>query len=335
MFGDHIIGTWCLDSVGQVFPMLSPSENVHDKYGAFHSAFRPIQQRLPVADKGKQIVCIYTLFYNNLRYEQNVHMYAKAAVYAYKQLLRCTNILDVGQVRFFIDRKILDIAKPYFVAAGIDSLILEFNCDLPVNYANKLRNFCDERLQTFECILYSDVDMWFATEDEETFDFHEIAENGNDNDMLAISMLRTKEHLEQEFYHRWDHVANAEGVKAYVKEHFGTDALALPGRYCPIQKKEMPYTGISGQLWAIYPERDVFRNLREYTQQTRGFILDDQASMTGFFYVHRPKFEEVFRYIPTRMMYNTGTYLFQHFAPDVIDENRQWYNYFSEVAPSR
>lgn len=56
----------------------------------------------------------------------------KEALYAYHQLVRHTNILMCGRIRFFVDANVLQDAIPFFRAVGLESLVVPIS--VPSNY---------------------------------------------------------------------------------------------------------------------------------------------------------------------------------------------------------
>lgn len=320
-FGKHIVGTYALDQHGKVFPLISHTENNHATLFGFPAALTPIKQPLQNARKeNAELAIIYCLFYHPLHISHDIHIYAKSMVYAYKQLIRHTNIADVGSVYLFIDKRILDIVYPYCLEASIQKLIVPFDSDKQVQYAAYIPHFWHEAIEDVRYRFYMDVDMWWINLiNEDKFDYGvmiEVLENQN-ADVFGLPVPKDTNATAGDLYKRsvLPEDTHIEQTKIWMRENF--EAEVPP---------DEAIRAISGCHNGIR-QSDTLNILRNFYQEVSEFIRDDEALWTIFL----TKFNDIgvkniadvisgtgfsheeYKHHKKAELAHVGTYMFEHF----------------------
>lgn len=330
-FGKHIIGSYGLDRDFELVPMLTYTASPSDKAHGYPAAFMPIDTPLSIADQGSDILYFFCLFYSD-RSELNLHIYAKSMVYAYKQLIEHTNILDAGQVRFFIDSRCAHSVMPYLQAANIHSLAVLFSSDKPVNYASYIPCFYHEAAQPFRYRFYTDLDMWWANmSDHPPFDFNNLIEkwDAQPESIYGQRVPKTVEQTHVDFYERYlkDETLLAE-LRQIMRDKFGAESF-------PTEE------GISGTRNAVRAGKEALMLQKTY-EQYGNLLRDDECFWTFFLKdtgydvsdigLHipgsGPRKEEMEQWQHGPIMVNVGTYAFDHYHPDRYQGFAKLYEHF-------
>ena len=74
---------------------------------------------LPIANQGDEIGLYFTILWNRWQHHDAARYYAKNITYAYRQLLRHTDVLDVGKVLIFVDERNAESVTPIFQMTGL------------------------------------------------------------------------------------------------------------------------------------------------------------------------------------------------------------------------
>ena len=126
-----------------------------------------IENKLPVCENLNPDISIsYYLFNKNTSPENptgeglSVIDYAYEAAYAYRQLLKHTNIQECGRVRFFMDRRCEGQIRPYFEKIGLDSLITLIDVPFGVRLSGYLPCISHEDVADCRYRFQSDSDLW-------------------------------------------------------------------------------------------------------------------------------------------------------------------------------
>lgn len=152
----------------------------------FSNTLPLIECRLPtVPDTPDRNVCSLTFYIfnkgvtaENTGEGHDYFLYAKEAAYAYRQLVRNTNILDCGRVRFFVDRRCAAKVEPYFRAIGIESLIVWIDVPTGVRLSNYIAHFDDPSIADCRYNFHCDTDFWFINllEKKKGFDWQRLCD---------------------------------------------------------------------------------------------------------------------------------------------------------------
>lgn len=138
-----------------------------------------IEESLPVCPEGTDISVSYYLFNkwtsqdapDNV--DQLVLSYAHEAVYAYRQLLRHTNIEECGRVRFFMDHRCQDQMFPYFESVGLNSLVEIVDVPGDIRLSGYIPQLSHEAVEPCRYRFHCDADLWWFSNEEsaERFDW--------------------------------------------------------------------------------------------------------------------------------------------------------------------
>ena len=138
-----------------------------------------IQEQLPVFENTLPEISIsYYLFSKWNKHEQNeqiqeyVIKYAHETAYAYRQLLRHTNIEECGQVQIFIDSACLDLMSPYFESIGLESLIVPIEVPKDIRLSGYIPQLNHKVLKS-RYRFHMDADLWFIGNGDK-FDWKEF-----------------------------------------------------------------------------------------------------------------------------------------------------------------
>lgn len=341
------LGTYILNRKGEEELKLVDRyfNQCHDRIGSFPAMLPPITHALPVADNDD---CPVGLFYNLFttdRFEHNFHIYLKSAIYAYKQLVDCTDILEVGKVRFFIDCRGAEIAMPYFKAAGIDSLVRFFDLQpwfegsnyLWLPLSSRYRHLEHPDFSDVHYILTIDVDYYYINiSNAPKIEFAKtckILENTADAEMYG-PISSGKQRPMEGFYYEYS--AQSETDKAEINK-------AMQGLF---SEPYPSYRGeaerfMAGQMIGFRNHSDTLKKWMDF-YNTYGFIAKDEVILHAFLATY-PEIEpipfgihpcEIFReadvreypsWVKYNVLINTGIYWF--IDSHVIEKTEPIYKY--------
>jgi len=318
-FGRHIVGTYALDPSGKVYPLLSHTENNHSVLFGFPAALDPLKTPLKNADKKDgNLAIFFCLFHHPLFVTHDLHVYAKSMIYAYKQMILHTNICDVGQVHFFVDKRCLNIVYPYCREASVHDLIVPIDCKHKIQYASYIPCFWHPAIENTKYKIYMDVDMWWINLHHKTpFDYAKVIETleNQDADIYGYPVPKTTESLKADLYQRciWESDTHAEKTKEWVTENFteveGDDLRAISGCHNGIRNSQ------------------TLEKLRMFYEEVNEFIRDDEAFWSVFLTKNtEEKIYPLHESIPGAgfseqevqahkqpSLAHVGTYMFEHF----------------------
>ena len=137
-----------------------------------------INEKLPLCEDGNLISISFFIF-NKDSSRDNPHghggkyaRYLKELTYAYRQLVNCTNILDHGRVRIFIDTRLYHYALPLLTKVGLDPLIVWVSIPHGCRLSGYILLFEDPSVSECHYRFNMDVDQFFITMiDQPAFDF--------------------------------------------------------------------------------------------------------------------------------------------------------------------
>lgn len=335
IFGRHIVGTEALSQNGKVFPLTSYANEPHSCFLGFPAAFPPITQELPYnCIDNPDIIMFYCISYNPNFATHDMHVYAKSMIYAYKQLVECTNIFECGRVYFFIDERCLPVVYPYIKAAGLLDLMNVFSSNKMMHYAAYIQFFFNNALMgTAPFRLYNDVDMWWINlEGAPKFDFKEMVEKINDS-KCAFYANTTPKPLDEylvDLFNRCKYPGDTHTIK--LKEM--------------VEKGELPtehIRGISGCQVGVKKDPIFLGHLEVFHKDWEYYIRDDEAFWQTFLtlkdwvdigsltdYIGGMGFSIAQReYHKEPQLAHVGTYMFEHFynlpyAEEIYDHVRDF-----------
>ena len=336
-FGKHITGTYALDPSGNVFPLLSHTNCNHSVMFGFPAAFPPIKDPLVVSRKeSTKLAIFYCLFHHPLHAIHDLHVYAKSMTYAYKQLVRHTNILDVGNVYFFVDERAMDIVHPYCREANISELIVPFHSDKQVQYAAYIPCFWHQTLNDIQYRFYMDVDMWWVNAaNDEKFDYQHLIDalDTQECDIYGLTVPKTEETTAADLYQRcvWDGDTHLKQTRQWMADNFGAES--------PSTEQIRAISGCHNGM----REGETLQALRDFYEEVEGFIRDDEALWT-IFLTKNPQFPiskisdiidgtgfyaDEFTHHSKAELAHIGTYMFEHFFNKPYAQT--FYNHCLEV----
>ena len=264
-----LAGTYILDADGNVVPMLAPTNSlIGYKMQCFSAQFPPIAKPLPVCDTGTEIGLFFYIFANH-KHLDNVHIYVKSAIYAYQQLIRHTNILDCGTIRFYIDKKCEHIAYPYFRAAGLES-ITECSYDFGEgkNFSGYFPLLDHQGVHYCRYRFKIDSDMWFINlNGAPKFDFREMVRRLDelDDGIFGHTITKTDQHAKQFYYPPWCTPAQHALAKKKLLEIFGSERLQGARHIAGF------FTGVRAASDALFKLLDFYQAYGEYFPDDEGF----------------------------------------------------------------
>ena len=123
-----------------------------------------ITDRLPVLN-GKEICFVFYL------YGEFINQYLEEMFYAYRGLMRHTNLAEIGRIRIFADTKEYHRIHQRLANRGLGNIV---KC-IPINGASPnsgyIPCFFEKEVQECRYAFFMDTDMWFAREGEARIDF--------------------------------------------------------------------------------------------------------------------------------------------------------------------
>ena len=150
-----------------------------------------ITEKLPVCPDGTDIGILYYLFSKNstpfvdvMHEEQGPVVYCKEIAYAYKSLMKHTNIAACGRVRIFADTRCYSYAKPYFEQIGLLPLVRWISVCAGWHYTGYMRLLSSEEFAGCRYTFFFDADHWFAGFDRNPFDFTQLCAHLDGTDEL-------------------------------------------------------------------------------------------------------------------------------------------------------
>lgn len=317
VFGKHIVGTEALNQVGNVFPLISQIDQPHGAFLGFPAAFSPWTAPLPTATKeDPEIVAFYCLSYHPNHATHDMHVYAKAMVYAYKQLIQHTNILDCGRVYFFIDKRCLPVVWQYVKQPSLKELVVTFESDKMIHYAAYIQFFYHEYMKNSRYRLYTDVDMWWINlENEPKYDLLKMMDemDTQNSSFFANDVPKTKDMYFQDLYGRC--VYEGDSHVDALKDGWG-DLLPKDN-----------IRGITGCQMAVRNDTEFLERLEKFYLDMNHLIRDDEAFWATFLtqnpdieltkltdYIQGMGFDEANREKHNKPeLAHVGTYMFEHF----------------------
>lgn len=322
-FGEHIVGTYALDTRGKEFALMSHSNGFHGNLFGFASAFRPLRNtNLPTDFRTDEpeIVVFYCISYHPEYYTHELHVYAKSMVYAYKQLLMSTNIRDMGKVYFYVDRRCLDTVYPYCKEANIAELVVPYDSDKNIHYASYIPCYWDEHMENARYRLYFDVDVWWINlHSKPEFDFGKMIEDLDEQGDGVISHQVTKsaEEIAMDIYKRcvFKGDTHPEKLKSWMHDNFGNDVPA-----------DHIKRSLSGCYTAL-PNGETLNKVRRFYNEVGDMIRDDE----GFWTIFLSKYPEVNIINITQHMTGVGfkrTQVAQHDRPQIINTGTYMFEHF-------
>ena len=274
-FGEHIFGTLALDCAGNMFPLTASVDyQCPGAFLSFPAAFAPWQELLPYKIHEKPLIdIIYCLSYHPNYFSHDTHVYAKSMIYAYKTLVQNTNILECGNVYFYVDNRVLDIALPYFRAAGelypqrngIEDLIIPFESDKKVHYAAYVPFLCEETEAKYR--LYFDLDMWWVNLYDSTFNWKSLVDK---LDKLPDGLLGCEVPKNSDSYHA--DIFNRCRYEGDVHLD-GFDESVLP---------KSDFRAITGSQNGVNAQGDTVKQIKSFYEDFGDVIRDDEAFWTTF-----------------------------------------------------
>lgn len=336
-FGKHIIGTYALSSDEKIFSLLTDSDRSHSAFLGYPAAFMPYMSGLPSSrEDNRDLAVIYCLSYRQAYFSHDLHVYAKSMIYAYKSLITHTDILDVGNVHFFVDERCMPVVYPYCEKVSIHKLVTPFKSDLDIHYAAYIPQFWAEQTHNTKYKLYFDVDMWWLNLlNSDRFSFADMLKKLDKDDTADIFGNEVPKPRE-------DHICD-------LKQR------------CVIGGKDNPHlTRLDAWMQANYGENlsktvrtisgsnNIIRNsptldrLKEFYKETGEFIRDDEAFWGAFLTKNKDvTISPIWQYIPgiadneEQMIHkphpgvmHVGTYMFEHFFEHPYA--KQLFEHFSE-----
>lgn len=275
IFGKHIVGTEALSQNGQIYTLSSYVNQPHSCFLGFPAAFSPITEPLPHYRlvENPDIVMFYCISYNPHYATHDIHVYAKSMIYAYKQLVRCTNILDCGRVMFFVDERCIPVVYQYVKAAGLLDLLFPFNSNKMMHYAAYIPFFFNNTLMgTTPFRFYNDVDMWWINlENAPKFDFMEMVSKIKEMD-CAFYANTTPKSLDEymiDLFNRCKYPGDThtEKLKEMMKDG------ELPTEYI---------RGVSGCQIGVKKDPIFLGHLENFYNKYGYYIRDDEAFWQTF-----------------------------------------------------
>ena len=157
------------------------------------STLPKINEELPVCNAENPVIGIFFIIYG-----QNMQLYTEEALYAYRQLLRHTNIEKVGKVIFFIDgMEHARTVETRLAKLGIEDAI----SFLPIGvdeFSRKIALFQHRELRDCKYVLYLDSDMWVASDGYPALDWKYITEKWDESEARTLygeQIFLSREHL--------------------------------------------------------------------------------------------------------------------------------------------
>jgi len=333
-FGHHIIGTYILDSNGKINTITAHSSDNHSVFFGFPAAFMPYLEPLPYHQRKDSLIdIIYCLSYRQSYFSHDLHVYAKSMVYAYKQLVTHTNILDVGNVYFYVDERCLPVVYPYCKETQIHHLIIPFKSNIDVHYAAYIPKFWDNNTKYK---MYYDLDMWWLNlKNNDTFDFQELVKKLDKDKQADIWGNDVHKPIDDHLIDLRQRCIISENdphlieLNQWIKDNYSDDMV------------EQIYT-ISGS-YQILRKSKTLDTLKNFYKEVGDFIRDDEAFWGAFFTTHPDiKVVNANEYVPGvrddniempnkphPALMHVGTYSFDHFFEHPYA--KQLYDHFCQI----
>lgn len=280
------LGTYILNKDGEEELLLVDRyfSKMHDRMESFPATLPPITESLPVADNDDCDVGLFYNLYTVDRFEHNFHIYSKSAIYAYRQLVECTDILEVGKVRFFVDRRGAEIAMPYFEVAGIASLVRLFDVKPWFEGSNYLYQPLSSRYQHLVHPDFSDVRYLFNID----VDYYYI----NIKNAPRIAFAKTCEALDRTDSEMYGHMGTGRKrpMHGYYYEYSAqseADKAAISDAMHVLFSEPYPsYRGeaerfMGGQMIGFHNGSDTLKRWIDF-YNIHGFIAKDEVILHAF-----------------------------------------------------
>lgn len=287
-----------------------------------------ITEQLPICSDGNDIAIVYYLFnkassplYDGYGHIEVIQTYCKELAYAYKNLLKHTNIDECGRVRIFIDTRCYKYAKGYFEEIGLDSLVRWISVPAGVRFTGYLPLFESNEFNDCKYIFSLDTDQWFTCFDDKLVDFKALCKQLDEAcdmtlygvDPMAGSTIKVlQEQFGRNYVYGDTHLGNTEEERFLYIRNIATEFLDrfflgdIPSKFKPIIELDSKTASITDKKLSVLRGRTVgIRKGSEAHKILREFFCrhsdhgDDEAMFSILFYLY-PKlklcnvFEPVF-----------------------------------------
>ena len=233
-----------------------------------------IHEKLPVANKGMDICIFTTIFYKDFYWNEfsskKAEYYAKNITYAYRQLIRNTDILDTCKFLCFIDDACWETATPYFQKTGMMPMVRRLS-DVSdgISYLNRVALLANENISNCRYMLSIDDDLWFA----KPFSFKSFAEKCDtaETDIWIYEWETSSDTRERKYY--TDDIDMANPLRHWVLNAFGkpyargTNDLLPYGTFVMIESGKKPFVDFYRNHGALFQDDEPFYEcMIEYQQ---------------------------------------------------------------------
>lgn len=137
--------------------------------GRWVTELPPITELLPVINNPNPLVAVYFVIFG-----QDMETYTEEAIYAYRQLIRHTNIAEVGKIHFFIE----GTPQAHFVEGRLTALGLNDAISFITMGDYKLARYIPlmqhRELRDAKYICFMDTDMWLLSDGHPRLDWRGI-----------------------------------------------------------------------------------------------------------------------------------------------------------------
>ena len=337
MFGHHVFGTHTLDYSGHNEILLrNGGSEWEDRFTGFTASLLPVKRHLPLANKGSEIFHFYCLSYKRVLsnaggHLSNLHIYAKEMVYAYRQLIKTTNtnFLELGQVRFFIDKRCLDVVMPYLKAAGLESLVIPFDSDKNVDYSAYMQFFNHEVCKPFKYVIYTDTDEFWANPMKgEAFNFQHAINVADDLqcDILSQILPESLDRVSTDLYSRY--IAGGEEFAQYNEDRLNKKKQYVIKEFGEELPQVLAESSITGRMQMV-KSGSIPSLISDYYNECGDLFRCDEALWCLFIAKHKCKAG----HIPINLysnehavLYPVGAYHFLHIQVDRFTHYNNIYN---------
>lgn len=337
MFGNHVFGTHTLDYSGSNEILLRNGASAwEDRFTGFTASLLPIKRHLPLANKGSEIFHFYCLSYKRVLsnaggHLSNLHIYAKEMVYAYRQLIKTTNtnFLELGQVRFFIDKRCLDVVMPYCKSAGLESLVIPFDSDKNVDYSAYMQFFDFKLAPSVKYVMYTDTDeFWTNPKGVNAFDFQDAITRADDLqcDILSRRAPESLERVSNDLYNRY--IASGEEFAQYNEDRLNKKKEYVMKEFGEELPQILAESSITGRMQMVKPG-SISSLICDYYNECGDLFRCDEALWCLFIAKHKCKVGDIpinFHYNEQAALYPVGVYHFEHIQVDRFTDFNNIYN---------
>lgn len=254
-----------------------------------------IDTKMPVCPDGTDISISYYFF--NKTDDRNIAiLYCQEILYAYRQLIKHTNILDCGRVRIFVDRRWESVAREQFGVCGLESLVSLIDVHEGVHLAGYIPQLDHDDVKECRYRFHNDADLWWISNDESVFDwkaFCDTLDASVDNCIYAQPIQKTEWTLQTNFSQFAPEEDRRVLAGDNLKQIFG---LNIPDLFRPmvhIEHKELVAENNLSDLrciggWFVGAKKDskaLLTMLDLYTL-TNEYLTDDEGFFSILFYLY-------------------------------------------------